>query len=187
MSTLRSIFTELKKCSANQNHYFFPHVPNCPWCERAALFGKDNFQSVIGQQIALVDPGANTFSDKEKIEYLSQLIEVAISDGSISSHEQAFLISQGRKLQLSESVVRNMLAGATSGTASVQPGRSSRTQTPKSGSQVAPPVVTTQSVPSASQPKGGAAYAVRRFANRALLLMIFIVVPAVLALEKCSG
>ena len=39
---LRDTATELTKCSANTQHYYFNHFQNCPWCERARRFNAGN-------------------------------------------------------------------------------------------------------------------------------------------------
>jgi serine/threonine protein kinase len=36
--TLRDIGRELVKCTLNGQHYYFNHLQNCPWCDRARLF-----------------------------------------------------------------------------------------------------------------------------------------------------
>jgi len=197
-SALQSVLHDLKICPVNPNHYYGSHVNDCPWCERAASLGVDSFQNTAGGQTALANVKAHGSTDENKKQYLLQLIQMAICDGSITPDEEAFIIRQAKLLHISTSTVNKIMSEATRSASTssaaqtpqqIVPVQSSHTQASSQARQHthrSPVAVATTSVKTAQQSVGSAAYIIRRLANRALLCIIFFVVPVVFILEKCS-
>jgi DNA-binding helix-hairpin-helix protein with protein kinase domain len=192
-SALQSGLHDLKICAVNPNHYHGSHLQDCPWCERAASLGVDSFQNTAGGQTALAGVNSKGPTDENRKQYLLQLIQMAICDGSITPDEEAFIISQAKLLHVSTSTVNKIISEATrSATRAPQqnaPVQTSYTQASSQAKQYvhsSPVAVATTSAPAGRQSVGSAAFIIRRLANRALLFIIFCVVPVVFALERCS-
>lgn len=111
MTTLKKLGRHFKECTANKNHRFLDHLSICPWCEKNKKFGeaKDSFPNPVGQQIILPDPTNQLASLDERKNYLLSYIKMALMDGHISPEEEAYLIAQGLKLQISEKEIKKLI------------------------------------------------------------------------------
>lgn len=177
MRVLKKIHPEMTKCAINPNHHFFAHLKACPWCERAKLRNKDSFQSSIGQQISLADPNTKVFTDENKVEYLLPYIKLALSDGIITDDEEAYIIEQGSKIQLSRITIKQLIDEEKDKIGAIGSSRSvSKLQTQQISSPISSKDSNTTYI--------SFLYAFKRIINWSLLFLVFTL--SVLIFLKCS-
>jgi hypothetical protein len=108
-NTLRNRESLLLTCPVNDNHVYFSHLKQCPWCERAQIMGRDSFPNPLGTQIALADPRAPLPSVEARLRDLRKLVAFALADGVVASQEREYLINRGLELQLTKTQVETLL------------------------------------------------------------------------------
>jgi hypothetical protein len=108
-NTLRNRESLLLTCPVNDNHIYFSHLKQCPWCERAQIMGRDSFPNPLGTQIALADPRAPLPSIEVRLRDLRKLVAFALADGVVAPQEREYLINRGLELQLTKTQVETLL------------------------------------------------------------------------------
>ncbi|MFY9822967.1 MAG: SH3 domain-containing protein [Thermoanaerobaculia bacterium] len=107
--SLRNRESLLLACKVNDNHIYFSHLAECPWCKRAQVMGRDSFPSPLGTQIALADPRAPLPSVEARLRDLRKLVAFALADGVVAPQEREYLINRGLELQLTKAQVETLL------------------------------------------------------------------------------
>jgi hypothetical protein len=107
--TLRNREYLLLKCPINDNHVYFSHLKQCPWCERAQVMRRDSFPNSLGAQIALTDPRAPLPSVGTRLGNLRNLVALALADGVITPQEREFVIDRGLEMQLTKEQIETWL------------------------------------------------------------------------------
>ena len=107
--TLRNREYLLLACPVNDNHVYFSHLRQCPWCERAEVMRRDSFPNPLGSQTALADPRAPLASVEKRLRSLRDPIAVAVADGVVTSQESEYLINRGLEMQLTREQVEEVL------------------------------------------------------------------------------
>lgn len=112
MKELRDTLRLFTKCNSNENHRYLNHLKSCPWCDRAHNLGndKDSFPSSAGVQIHIQDPNSQMVSRQDREAYLLRIITFALMDGCLSPEEEAYIISEGSKVNISEKDVKQLIA-----------------------------------------------------------------------------
>jgi hypothetical protein len=114
----------LRRCDANDNHWFAAGSRGCPWCRMSP----DPFPSSVGRQIALESAGKQA-PEAARVAQLREYAKVALADGAITDRELTHLRKAGAQLGLRTAVVDRVVDDEAR-------------RAPPSPAPVAPPAVT---------------------------------------------
>jgi hypothetical protein len=99
-TTLETEGRRLRKCAANENHWYAHGARSCTWCR----ISSDPFPGAVGRQIA-VEGAASQVPEAARVQQLRAYARVALADGAITDAELVHLRKAGGELGLRMALV----------------------------------------------------------------------------------